>query len=112
MTDPDGLGKYYESMNQPGQQDASALGKPKVDWSKYEGIATGSGHPRNLFAYATLAVVAIYLVFAWLTGIALLGIAPLLLAFRSYQKGESLAIVAVPAAVGGVILGFILWPIF
>lgn len=108
-----GLGRYYESM-QASQPEADAAAPPhvsRVDWSKFEGHSRRLARPSNTYAMVTFVLIVIYLAIAAATGFALLGIAPLLMSFRSYQNEEPLALFAALAAVGSMVLGFVLWPL-
>ncbi|HSP38569.1 MAG TPA: DUF2510 domain-containing protein [Frankiaceae bacterium] len=60
--------------------------------------------PGNRFAYITFAIVAVYLVVAFFSGVVFLGILPVLMAFRSRSAREPLAPLAIVAAVVAVIL--------
>lgn len=109
------LGKYYESMaptasQQPHEPPMHHVSR--VDWSKFEGHGSRSAKPRNLFAWVTFGVLALYLAMAAAIGFALIGIAPLILSYRSWSEDEPLALVAVIAAVAGLVAGLIIWPIF
>lgn len=107
-----GLGRYYESMKPAhGDPDAAVPHVSRVDWSKFEGHGRRLGKPSNTYAMVTFVLIAIYLAIAAVTGFALLGIAPLLLSFRSYQNEEPLALIAAVAAIGSMVLGFVLWPL-
>jgi hypothetical protein len=67
-------------------------------------------HASNRTAITAVAVVAGYLLLAQLTGIVLLGIFPVLLAVRSFQRGEPLAPLALVAAAGAVVAAFSVMP--
>jgi hypothetical protein len=118
-TPPSELGSYYRSMpSRPvarpdqGSEPDVPVRPSRVDWSKFEGHGTRTSKPGNLYAWTTFVMLAIYVVIASLTGFALIGIAPVLMAYRSWSEGEALAPVAVLGAIAGVVAAFVVWPIF
>ena len=61
----------------------------------------------NHYALITFAVVAVYLVLAVTTRIVFIGILPVAMSFRSRQRGEPLAPIAIGAAVVSVIIAIV-----
>jgi len=107
----EGLGAYYESMKAGTSGEAATPQVSRVDWSKFEGHGRRLSGQSSIFAYVTFVMLVIYFGLAALSGFALIGIAPLLMSFRSYMAGEKLAPVAVLRAIAGMVTGFILWPL-
>jgi hypothetical protein len=58
---------------------------------------------RNSSTFTAIVVVALYLVLAATTGIVLIGIFPVMLAFRAFQRREPLAALAVAAAAVAIV---------
>jgi hypothetical protein len=76
----------------------------------YTVMPSGSVGPQrrsaNQYAFITFGVVALYVLLAITTGIVFIGIVPILMAVRSFQARESLAPVAIGAAVVSVVIAF------
>jgi len=72
--------------------DPEAAGRPR------------SGASSNSTSFTAIAVVALYLVIAASTGIVLLGVLPVMLSVRAFQRGEKLAPVALAGAAIAVLV--------
>jgi hypothetical protein len=59
---------------------------------------------RNRLTFTAIAVVAVYVVIAATTRVVLLGIFPLMMSFRAFQRRESLAPVALICAIVAVVV--------
>ena len=59
---------------------------------------------RNRLTLTAIAVVAVYVLIAATTRVVVLGIFPLLLSFRAFQRREALAPVALIAAIVAVVI--------
>jgi hypothetical protein len=62
---------------------------------------------RNQLAFTTMGIVAVYLVLAAETHIVMLGLMPIMMSARSWQRKERLAGVAVCAAIVAVLVSFL-----
>ena len=59
---------------------------------------------RNRLTFTAIAVVAVYVLIAATTKIVMLGIFPLLMSFRAFQRKEALAPVALICAIAAVVI--------
>lgn len=59
---------------------------------------------RNRLTLTAIAVVAVYVVIAATTRVVLLGIFPLLLSYRAFRRGETLAPIALICAIVAVVI--------
>lgn len=59
---------------------------------------------RNRLTFTAIAVVAVYVVIAATTRVVLLGIFPLLLSYRAFRRGETLAPLALICAIVAVVI--------
>jgi hypothetical protein len=73
---------------------------PYTAWQPTPGRARSSNH----YAFITFGVVALYLVLAAFAHIVFIGIVPILMSIRSFQAKESLAPVAIGAAVVSIVV--------
>lgn len=81
---------------------AAAYGSPY----QTPGAANRSFATANRYTLITLAVVAVYVVLAFATGIVFIGIFPVLMSVRAFQAKEKLAPAALVAAILAVVIAF------
>jgi hypothetical protein len=115
-----GQAQYGQSQYGQSQYGQSQYGQPQYGQAQYgqqpyqhgmpgspvgypPGQQPQPASPGNKLAFTTLAIVAVYFVLLFAAGVVILGILPALLAYRSRERHEPLAPVAIVAAAVAVI---------